>query len=156
MMEYLHTMVRISNLEQSLRFYCDLLGLTEASRQDNEKDRYTLGLSRRPRQYTIGARQQIAAARTDLQLGRERITAAAAILAIWRIASTISTRCASVWQTAAPPSIDRRAMVIWRSYAPRTISRSSYCKKATRCHRKSRGYRCRTPASGKQKAHSKN
>lgn len=42
MMEYLHTMVRVSNLEQSLRFYCELLGLTEISRQDNEKGRYTL------------------------------------------------------------------------------------------------------------------
>lgn len=42
MMEYLHTMVRVSNLEQSLRFYCELLGLTEVSRQDNEKARYTL------------------------------------------------------------------------------------------------------------------
>jgi lactoylglutathione lyase len=42
MMEYLHTMVRVSDLEQSLRFYCELLGLTEVSRQDNEKGRYTL------------------------------------------------------------------------------------------------------------------
>ena len=42
MMEYLHTMVRVSNLEQSLQFYCELLGLTEVSRQDNEKARYTL------------------------------------------------------------------------------------------------------------------
>lgn len=41
-MEYLHTMVRVSNLEQSLRFYCELLGLIEISRQDNEKGRYTL------------------------------------------------------------------------------------------------------------------
>lgn len=42
MMEYLHTMVRVSNLEQSLRFYCELLGLIEISRQTNEKGRYTL------------------------------------------------------------------------------------------------------------------
>lgn len=41
-MEYLHTMVRVSDLEQSLRFYCTLLGLTEVSRQENEKGRYTL------------------------------------------------------------------------------------------------------------------
>jgi lactoylglutathione lyase len=41
-MEYLHTMVRVSDLEQSLRFYCELLGLTEVSRQDNERGRYTL------------------------------------------------------------------------------------------------------------------
>jgi lactoylglutathione lyase len=41
-MEYLHTMVRVSNLEQSLHFYCDLLGLQEISRQDSEQGRFTL------------------------------------------------------------------------------------------------------------------
>lgn len=41
-MEYLHTMVRVSDLEKSLHFYCDLLGLQEISRQHNEKGRYTL------------------------------------------------------------------------------------------------------------------
>lgn len=41
-MEYLHTMVRVRDLEQSLHFYCDLLGLVEVSRQDNEPGRYTL------------------------------------------------------------------------------------------------------------------
>ncbi len=41
-MEYLHTMVRVSDLKKSLHFYCDLLGLQEVSRQDNEKGRYTL------------------------------------------------------------------------------------------------------------------
>jgi lactoylglutathione lyase len=41
-MEYLHTMVRVSNLEQSLHFYCDLLGLQEISRQDNAQGRFTL------------------------------------------------------------------------------------------------------------------
>jgi lactoylglutathione lyase len=41
-MEYLHTMVRVRNLEQSLVFYRDLLGLVEVSRQDNDKGRYTL------------------------------------------------------------------------------------------------------------------
>ncbi len=41
-MEYLHTMVRVSDLEKSLHFYCDLLGLEEISRNENEKGRYTL------------------------------------------------------------------------------------------------------------------
>lgn len=41
-MEYLHTMVRISDLDKSLHFYCDLLGLQEFSRVDNEKGRFTL------------------------------------------------------------------------------------------------------------------
>ena len=41
-MRYLHTMVRVENLEQSLHFYCDLLGLKEVSRKDNDKGRFTL------------------------------------------------------------------------------------------------------------------
>lgn len=41
-MQYLHTMVRISNLEASLHFYCELLGLQEVRRYDNEKGRFTL------------------------------------------------------------------------------------------------------------------
>jgi lactoylglutathione lyase len=35
-------MVRVSDLDESLRFYCDLLGLTEISRKDVEKGRFTL------------------------------------------------------------------------------------------------------------------
>lgn len=41
-MEYLHTMVRVSDLDESLAFYCDKLGLIEISRQENEKGRFTL------------------------------------------------------------------------------------------------------------------
>ncbi|WP_339804421.1 VOC family protein [uncultured Marinobacter sp.] len=41
-MQYLHTMVRVSNLDESLRFYCDLLGLKQISRKDVEKGRFTL------------------------------------------------------------------------------------------------------------------
>ena len=41
-MEYLHTMVRVRDLDESLHFYCNLLGLQEVSRQVNEKGRYTL------------------------------------------------------------------------------------------------------------------
>jgi len=40
-MEYLHTMVRVADLEKSLQFYAQL-GLVEVSRQVNEKGRYTL------------------------------------------------------------------------------------------------------------------
>jgi len=41
-MRYLHTMVRVTDLDQSLRFYRDLLGLKEVRRIENEKGRYTL------------------------------------------------------------------------------------------------------------------
>ncbi len=41
-MRYLHTMVRVKNLEESLDFYCSKLGFTETRRIDNEKGRFTL------------------------------------------------------------------------------------------------------------------
>ena len=41
-MKYLHTMIRISNIEKSLNFYCKGLGLKETRRKENEKGRYTL------------------------------------------------------------------------------------------------------------------
>jgi lactoylglutathione lyase len=41
-MKYLHTMVRVTDIEQSLKFYRDALGLQLLSRRDNEPGRYTL------------------------------------------------------------------------------------------------------------------
>jgi lactoylglutathione lyase len=41
-MKYLHTMVRVSDLERSLDFYCEKLGLQELRRYDVEKGRFTL------------------------------------------------------------------------------------------------------------------
>ena len=41
-MKYLHTMVRVNDLEKSLDFYCNKLGLTELRRNDYEKGRFTL------------------------------------------------------------------------------------------------------------------
>ena len=41
-MQYLHTMVRVRDLEASLDFYCDKLGLAQVSRIDNEGGRFTL------------------------------------------------------------------------------------------------------------------
>jgi len=41
-MKYLHTMVRVTDIDASLRFYRDALGLTELSRKDYPAGRYTL------------------------------------------------------------------------------------------------------------------
>ena len=42
LVRYLHTMVRVSDLEASLKFYCDALGLEELRRYDNDQGRFTL------------------------------------------------------------------------------------------------------------------
>ncbi|MCV2402483.1 VOC family protein [Marinomonas sp. C2222] len=41
-MKYLHTMIRVSDIEESKKFYCDLLGLVETRRKGSEKGRFTL------------------------------------------------------------------------------------------------------------------
>ena len=41
-MEFLHTMVRVKDLDESLRFFCDLLGLHEIKRYDSERGKFTL------------------------------------------------------------------------------------------------------------------
>jgi lactoylglutathione lyase len=41
-MKYLHTMIRVTNLDESLDFFCNKMGLKEIDRKENEKGRYTL------------------------------------------------------------------------------------------------------------------
>lgn len=41
-MKYLHTMVRVTDIDESLDFFCNKLGLRELSRYDDKKSRYTL------------------------------------------------------------------------------------------------------------------
>lgn len=41
-MQYLHTMIRVSNLDDTLHFFCDLLGMKEISRKSSDKGRFTL------------------------------------------------------------------------------------------------------------------
>ncbi|MCK9563570.1 MAG: VOC family protein [Bacteroidales bacterium] len=57
-MQYLHTMVRVSNLEQSLDFYCNKLGLVEMSRHDNEGGRFTLVFLAAPGDSAAAARDK--------------------------------------------------------------------------------------------------
>lgn len=40
--KYLHTMVRVKDIDASKKFYCDLLGLEEVRRMDNEAGKFTL------------------------------------------------------------------------------------------------------------------
>ena len=41
-MRYLHTMLRVRNLDRALDFYCNALGLKEVDRHEDQKGRYTL------------------------------------------------------------------------------------------------------------------
>ncbi|MDC8013360.1 VOC family protein [Tahibacter soli] len=47
-MKYLHTMVRVRDLDASVKFYCDALGLVEVRRKDYPQGRYTLAFLSAP------------------------------------------------------------------------------------------------------------
>ena len=60
-MKYLHTMVRVTDLDASLDFYCNKLGLELVGRKDYEAGRFTLAFlaapgKRRPAAWTRGRR----------------------------------------------------------------------------------------------------
>ena len=48
-MKYLHTMVRVSDVDRSLDFYCNKLGFREVRRMESPQGRFTLILPRRSR-----------------------------------------------------------------------------------------------------------
>ena len=74
-MKYLHTMVRVSDLEASLDFYCDKLGLVELRRHAVEAGRFTLVFLAAPGDE---------AAQVELTYNwDEKAMTKAAILAIW-------------------------------------------------------------------------
>ena len=51
--KYLHTMVRVKNIEESKRFYCDLLGLREIKRKESKEGKFTLVFLAAPNQEDI-------------------------------------------------------------------------------------------------------
>ena len=57
-MRYLHTMVRVKDVDASLKFYCDLLGLTEVRRTDFEAGRFTLIFLAAPKDETRSAEER--------------------------------------------------------------------------------------------------
>ena len=51
--KYLHTMIRVKNIEDSKEFYCDLLGLKEIKRKESEEGKFTLVFLAAPNQEDI-------------------------------------------------------------------------------------------------------
>ena len=68
-MRYLHTMIRVTDLEASLDFFVRKLGMVETRRIDNEKGRFTLVFLAASEDVEAAQEPTGAAGRTDLQLG---------------------------------------------------------------------------------------
>ena len=144
-MRYLHTMVRVRDLIESLDFYCIKLGLEEIRRMDSATGRFTLvflattvrGLKRSALPYL-----------SSPTIGTKRIMDRRATSAISPLRWTISMRSVSGWEKPALPSTGRRATDTWPSSAHRTTSLSKSCKKGQHSRRASPGPQCPTPERG--------
>ncbi len=63
-MRFLHTMLRVRNLDAAMEFYCNLLGLKEVRRRVDEKNRYTLVFLAAPEDAAV-AKEALAVGRRD-------------------------------------------------------------------------------------------
>ena len=97
-MRYLHTMLRVRNLDAALKFYQDALGLKEVRRIDNDKAKFTLVfLCAAEDEDLLKTAQDDAARRWSSSpiIGTKRNTARTAISATSPMRSTTSTRPAT-------------------------------------------------------------
>jgi len=62
-MRFLHTMLRVRNLDAAMNFYCNLLGMKEVRRREDEKARFTLV-------FLAASEDEAAARETGDKLGR--------------------------------------------------------------------------------------
>ncbi len=86
-MKYLHTMVRVTDLDASLKFYCDALGLREVNRKEVPQGRFTLVF--------LAAPGDEARRSSSPTTGIPRRTTAVATSVIWPMQSMTSTPPAS-------------------------------------------------------------
>ena len=94
-MRYLHTMVRVTDVDASLDFYCNKLGLKEVRRHENEKGRFTLIFLAAPERRATSASPKRRRWSSSPTTGIRRTTRAAAISATSPTRSTTSTTPAS-------------------------------------------------------------
>ena len=98
-MQYLHTMVRVKDLDAALDFYCNKLGLAEVSRYDNQGGRFTLVFLAAPDDVELAGQRK--GPMVELTHNwTPRTIRAAATSATWPMRSTTSTPPASGWPTA--------------------------------------------------------
>ena len=129
-MKYLHTMVRVSDLDQSLDFYCNKLGLKEVRRMESPQGRFTLV-------YLAAPGDEDAQVELTYNWDPEAYGEA-------RNFGHLAYEVDDIY------AICDRLMATWPLSARPTIFRSSSCKRANRCRSRSRGRRCRIRGSGER------
>ena len=144
-MQYLHTMVRIRDIGESLDFFCNKMGMTEVRRYENEAGRFTL---------------IFLAARDDVERGKAEQAPLLELTYNWpdengnvedytggRNFGHLAYRVDNIYETCqhlmdlASSSTVRRAMATWLLSSRRTVFLSSCSKKARPSIRRNRGPR---------------
>ncbi len=128
-MRYLHTMVRVKDLDAALDFYCAKLGLTETRRIDNEKGRFTLVFLAAPGDAAKAKGDGAPPVELTHNWDPEDYPGGRNFGHLAYEVDDIYAACARLADGGVvinrPP-----ATATWPSSAPRTASRSNCCKRA--------------------------
>jgi lactoylglutathione lyase len=150
-MRYLHTMLRVRDLDKALDFYRDKLGLKEARRITDEKGRFTLVFLGAPEDEKLVGDSGKAGRAAPLieptyNWDTEDYGEARYFGHLAYEVDDIYALCEKLMKAGVVinrlPRDGRMAFLCAR----RTSSRSSCCRKATRCRLRNRGSRCRIRA----------
>ena len=150
-MRFLHTMLRVRNLDTALKFYRDALGLKEVRRIDNEKAKFTLLFLCAPedeeRLKTLPPTRGAPLVELTYNWDEEKYGEDRYFGHLAYEVDDIYATCAHLMKLGItinrPPRDGQMAFV----RSP-TCTRSSFCKRAMPSRRRSRGRRCPTPDIG--------
>ena len=151
-MKYLHTMVRVRDLDAALDFYCAKLGLEEISRTDNPAGKFTLVFLAAPGDADTAKDKRTPTVELTYQLRHRGLSGRSQLRPPRPMRWMTSTPPVSASRTAGSRSIGRRATGAWLSCALPTASPSSCCRRGRRSLRRSRGCRCRTLGCGERRS----
>ena len=139
-MRYLHTMLRVSNLDKTMSFFCDIMGMREVKRMESDKGRFTLVFLAASGDVEGMEGPGQPAPVLELTYNWDPKNTPAGVISVmlpsrWMIFTPLARRL----RTAVSPSIVRRGTATWHSCVRRIISPSNCCRRVVRGHRRSRG-----------------
>ena len=147
-MRYLHTMVRVADIDASLDFYVKKLGLKEVRRMENQQGRYTLIFLAAPEDEQSGINEKAPLVELTYNWDPEDYKGGRNFGHLAYEVDNIYDTCKRLMDTASPSTV-RRATATWPSSGRPTASRSSYCRRGRHWRRPSPGHRWPTPEAGK-------
>jgi lactoylglutathione lyase len=151
-MRYLHTMLRVRNLDAALDFYVNKLGLKETRRRVDEKGRYTLVFLVAPGDEKVEETKKEGRPGLEVELtynwdGDEDYGEARYFGHLAYEVDDIYAACDHLLKAGV--TINRRATASWLSCARPTSTLSSCCRRAPPNRHRNRGSRCLIPGTGK-------